>query len=1121
MAGDRVLFTANNKALKVQNGDFGTIIRVSKDEFRIELDKERKEGQYITFNPAEIEGLKYGYAVTTYKSQGASIKDVYNLHSDIGNMRSGYVNLTRHVDSLKLFYNQENTRNIEHLAAQLERVDEKSSSLNFMTREDLTKELEQELGEFLGEKEESVFNKAAKWLKNTATALSDRLRSNSAYYKFEALEQEMARVEEVLETVYEVVQESYGLVKAGAANDRLEEEIAIAAAGGRGAAGGVRVAGKQLQPRLTAKQRFYDRADRSRGLKQSRDQAQKQSQHQKLNQKEVRDYAAELESLKNVMSRGYDRIALDLLGSPNKKLSSGKILKYGSKGSMAITTSGPTAGTWYDFEAGEGGDIISLVQREKALDFKGAADYLKDFFRVSKQVSLKLVHDNEVSANYSKAVEPAYKEEQKQAKDQIKVNSLFEKSKNITTKTVASRYLRDERKVVLPIEEGSDLRTTGIWVKEEHKYYPAVIAFARSKEGKITGGQSILLDSESGKKAELDVAKRSFGRVAGSFVHVKPAEVSNTRGIPNRVTFIAEGLETSLSIKEAGVAREQDQILCSLGIGNIKNYQPKEGERILICADNDGDSSKTASTIEKAKELLESHGAIVSIIRPQGLGDFNDVLKIEGVGAVQEVLLSPTTELRSVLTAKEQQQLSEAQHFLKNSSAELKEAMAWGAEVKEDELLRSILPMDYSQRIKHIGSLRNGAIEKGLKLQMQGFAKEKAKAENLEQLKTVIRREQNFLKATYSRIVEPLYSYPSDVNTLLRAGKNHQEHSDHLEESFKLAGELHSEQMREEWRIMDRLKRCVSSKDMLEKLEKEKEEYLVEEKWQEYKNTKQRTIDLDKLVELTIKEQKHLAGLYGNIKHLSYREGLTEVIGEAHLLEKSGNLNRVKEIVDQAINIRAVTVEEVIKSLKEGDKIKAVIERLDKAYESCEIKNKLEDFDKALRGSKTLEESTKVLASKEEYLASLNRNLKYQDYPENLMLSIEEASNIRENNNPNAVLGEVHSAVAHIRQHNIAGEEEIIKTFRASPNLKVVAKALTQMCGQHHLKIVKSNIAKINRSWEGIIIAKTKFTCPVKYLEHEIKNPAHQYADVASLSKLHQQLQKQLEMQHHIGGPRL
>ncbi|WP_341762936.1 MULTISPECIES: hypothetical protein [unclassified Candidatus Tisiphia] len=37
----------------------------------------------------------------------------------------------------------------------------------------------------------------------------------------------------------------------------------------------------------------------------------------------------------------------------------------------------------------------------------------------------------------------------------------------------------------------------------------------------------------------------------------------------NNVTIIAEGIETALSVQEAGI---KGKILCSLGISNIKNY---------------------------------------------------------------------------------------------------------------------------------------------------------------------------------------------------------------------------------------------------------------------------------------------------------------------------------------------------------------------------------------------------------------------------------------------------------------------------------------------------------------------------------------------------------------------
>jgi translation initiation factor IF-2 len=46
----------------------------------------------------------------------------------------------------------------------------------------------------------------------------------------------------------------------------------------------------------------------------------------------------------------------------------------------------------------------------------------------------------------------------------------------------------------------------------------AIVAFARNEQGVITGGQQILLDKRTGGKADVDIVKKSFGKIAGSFV---------------------------------------------------------------------------------------------------------------------------------------------------------------------------------------------------------------------------------------------------------------------------------------------------------------------------------------------------------------------------------------------------------------------------------------------------------------------------------------------------------------------------------------------------------------------------------------------------------------------------
>jgi len=151
------------------------------------------------------------------------------------------------------------------------------------------------------------------------------------------------------------------------------------------------------------------------------------------------------------------------------------------------------------------------------------------------------------------------------------------------------------------------------------------------------------------------VPKKSFGKIAGAFVNVgnviskggqqnfekNAANVTNITNVkPDKITIISEGLETSMSVRQGLSEHNQihrqmkTQIICSLGISNIKNYQPTLGEKIIIAADNDGVGSNTYKTIENARVRLEEKGAFVQVVMPSKDGDFNDVLKSDGSKAI-------------------------------------------------------------------------------------------------------------------------------------------------------------------------------------------------------------------------------------------------------------------------------------------------------------------------------------------------------------------------------------------------------------------------------------------------------------------------------------------------------
>ncbi len=68
-------------------------------------------------------------------------------------------------------------------------------------------------------------------------------------------------------------------------------------------------------------------------------------------------------------------VAKELLGEPNKKLSSNDELRFGNKGSLSVDLK---KGVWADHSTAEGGGVISLIERETGRKGREAIDWLRE-----------------------------------------------------------------------------------------------------------------------------------------------------------------------------------------------------------------------------------------------------------------------------------------------------------------------------------------------------------------------------------------------------------------------------------------------------------------------------------------------------------------------------------------------------------------------------------------------------------------------------------------------------------------------------------------------------------------------------------------------------------------------
>lgn len=208
---------------------------------------------------------------------------------------------------------------------------------------------------------------------------------------------------------------------------------------------------------------------------------------------------------------------------------------------------------------------------------------------------------------------------------------LLTQSRSISG-TVAETYLREHRGV-RETDFPDDLRflSQGANLPSGHTTrHPALMAVGRDAEGKVSCVQLISLDEATGKKASLETPKRTYGALSGSWVCIQKGEA-------HQPVVIAEGVETALSLKEAGV--HQGAIYSTLGIHNLNHAQDfilESRAEVILAADQDGPDAPSHKIVGEVAHSLHEQGHKVSIARPsstpdQPKRDWNDVLRQEGV----------------------------------------------------------------------------------------------------------------------------------------------------------------------------------------------------------------------------------------------------------------------------------------------------------------------------------------------------------------------------------------------------------------------------------------------------------------------------------------------------------
>lgn len=344
------------------------------------------------------------------------------------------------------------------------------------------------------------------------------------------------------------------------------------------------------------------------------------------------DSKADPDAIKSALANDAEAVLVHLFGNPTSRTR--RELRWGRKGSVSYRFD---RGVFYDFEAGEGGDLLTAIMRREGCSFPAAVTWAKQW------LGLHGVRP----AKPSDTVAPprlAYDADAEQQIGQAEALALWRAGRNINGTAVAryfqgraiDRWPAETVRMIgagdvarlatsAPDNEGGKRKPWSWWRS------PALVFPLTNDAGEVTAVQLTALEDDGRAVPRLEGGgklKMARGVLAGSVLRLP--------GDPAGPLVIAEGGETALSIwLSTGHAT-----WATMGTVSRAPLEGVPKERLLlVCRDDDPPQSPAFVARRNAVRSWRKAGRTVVEATPSAMprhdkSDFNDLLQTAGAAAV-------------------------------------------------------------------------------------------------------------------------------------------------------------------------------------------------------------------------------------------------------------------------------------------------------------------------------------------------------------------------------------------------------------------------------------------------------------------------------------------------------
>lgn len=435
--GDKIVFLKNDtstvttydkhgervKGEGVLNGAV-KLLRLIDDQGHLHF--ESLDGKITVVNPKTYDYLNHAYALTAHKSQGQTLDFALVAASKYMEAKGLYVAMTRHREDVQLYYKQEDFKTFQALQHHMATYDHKdlASDYTIEARNQAPHARVQQYQSLVqdgvcvlkdrGDNDQpnwGLYNKIKIEQQALAGEILADFPSHQLYVHQAGMTKEMLEIknnkrnrplslsEQHAEKTVELYKTYTQLIDSGYGTDIISSE--------RWYLGKEILKNYAIHRDFMNKHRVHKKHVESLYLPF---QLKEIIPEQAKQENKPFDYQTHIHTVKENLNGHIGDLAQEFLGKPQRQLA--KEWRYGKKGSICVHVAGSKKGLYANFETGEHGGALKLIQDNLGLDhkeaFKWGSDWLKDR---GHDIGIEQHHHNNA---LTKAVKPALLKQEKE-----------------------------------------------------------------------------------------------------------------------------------------------------------------------------------------------------------------------------------------------------------------------------------------------------------------------------------------------------------------------------------------------------------------------------------------------------------------------------------------------------------------------------------------------------------------------------------------------------------------------------------------------------------------------------------------------------------------------------------